>query len=41
VKPTEVLVAMIEEQRLFAMRSKLVSTARQLDESGAQLMRLT
>jgi flagellar basal-body rod protein FlgF len=41
VKPTEVLVAMIEEQRLFAMRSKLVSTARQLDESGAQLMRLS
>ncbi|MEL7691696.1 flagellar basal body rod protein FlgF [Citromicrobium bathyomarinum] len=41
VKPTEVLVAMIEEQRLFAMRSKLVSTARDLDESGAQLMRLT
>ncbi|MBD58625.1 MAG: flagellar biosynthesis protein FlgF [Citromicrobium sp.] len=41
VKPTEVLVAMIEEQRLFAMRSKLVTTARQLDESGAQLMRLT
>ena len=41
VKPTEVLVAMIEEQRLYAMRSKMVSTARQLDENGARLMRLS
>ena len=41
VKPTEILVAMIEEQRLFAMRSKLVSTAKELDQSSAQLMRLS
>ena len=41
VKPTEVLVEMIDQQRLFAMRGKLVSTARELDESGAQLMRLS
>lgn len=41
VKTTEVLVDMIEAQRLFAMRSKLVGTARELDESGAQLMRLS
>ena len=41
VKPTEVLVAMIEEQRLYAMRSKMVATARELDQSGAQLMRLS
>ena len=40
VKPTEVLVEMIDAQRLFAMRSKLIATARDVDESGAQLMRL-
>ncbi len=41
VKPTEVLVQMIEAQRLFAMRSKLVATARDCDEGSAQLMRLS
>jgi flagellar basal-body rod protein FlgF len=40
VKPTEVLVDMIDAQRLFAMRSKLIATARDIDESGAQLMRM-
>ena len=40
VKPTEILVDMIDAQRLFAMRSKLIATAKELDESGAQLMRL-
>lgn len=40
VKPTEVLVEMIDQQRLFAMRGKLVSTARDIDEAGAQLMKL-
>ena len=40
VNPTEVLVDMIDAQRLFAMRSKLISTAGELDQSGAQLMRL-
>jgi flagellar basal-body rod protein FlgF len=40
VKTTEVLVEMIDAQRLFAMRSKVISTAREIDESGAQLMRL-
>ncbi len=40
VKTTEVLVDMIDAQRLFAMRTKLISTAREIDESGAQLMRL-
>jgi flagellar basal-body rod protein FlgF len=40
VNPTEVLVDMIDAQRLFAMRSKLISTASDVDESGAQLMRL-
>jgi len=40
VNPTEVLVEMIDAQRLFAMRSKLISTASDVDEGGAQLMRL-
>ncbi|MEO1969676.1 MAG: flagellar basal body rod protein FlgF [Sphingomonadaceae bacterium] len=40
VKTTEVLVQMIEAQRSFALRSKFISTARDVDESGAQLMRL-
>jgi flagellar basal-body rod protein FlgF len=41
VKTTEVLVQMIEAQRLFAMRSKLIATARDCDEGSAQLMRLS
>lgn len=40
VKSTEVLVEMISQQRLFEMRTKLVTTAKDIDESGAQLMRL-
>ena len=40
VNPTEVLVEMIEAQRLFEMRSKLVSTARDIDQSGSSLMRI-
>lgn len=35
-----VLVEMIENQRLFDMRTKLVATARELDQGGASLMRL-
>ena len=41
VDPTQVLIEMVEAQRLFDMRAKLVSTARDLDERGASLMRLT
>ncbi|WP_374408659.1 flagellar basal body rod protein FlgF [Pelagerythrobacter sp.] len=41
VKPTEVLVEMIDAQRLFDMRSKLIATARDCDQAGAQLMRLS
>ena len=41
VDPTRVLVEMVEAQRLFDMRTKLISTARELDEGGAGLMRLT
>ncbi len=41
VNPSEVLVEMIEAQRLYDMRTKLVATAKELDEGGAQLMRIT
>lgn len=41
VRMTEILVEMIDQQRLFDMRTKLVATARELDESGATLMRLS
>lgn len=41
VKPSEVLVDMVEAQRLYDMRTKLVATAKELDEGGASLMRLT
>lgn len=40
VNASEVLVEMIAAQRLFDMRTKLVETARQLDEGSARLMRL-
>ena len=40
VDATHVLVEMIEAQRLFDMRTKLVATARELDEGSASLMRL-
>lgn len=40
VDMTQVLVQMVDAQRLFDMRTKLVATARELDESGATLMRL-
>lgn len=41
VRPSEVLVDMVEAQRLYDMRTKLVATAKELDEGGAQLMRLS
>lgn len=41
VQATQVLVDMIDSQRLFDMRSKLIATARDVDQSSAQLMRLT
>lgn len=40
VDSTSALVDMVEAQRLYDMRAKLVSTARDLDEGGASLMRL-
>lgn len=41
VQSTEVLVEMVEAQRSFDMRTKLIATARELDEGGASLMRIT
>jgi len=41
VVPSQVLVEMVEAQRLFDIRTKLVSTARELDEGGARLMRIS
>jgi flagellar basal-body rod protein FlgF len=41
VDPTQVLVEMVEQQRLFDIRTKLISTARDLDEGGASLMRIS
>lgn len=40
VDPSQVLVEMVEAQRLYDMRTKLVSTAREIDERGTQLMRI-
>jgi len=40
VQPTEVLVDMVEAQRSYDIRTKLISTARELDEGGASLMRV-
>lgn len=40
VNTSQVLVEMIEAQRMFEIRSKLVSTARELDEGSARLMRI-
>ena len=41
VNPTRVLVDMVEAQRLFEMRSKVVATAKDNDERSAQLMTLS
>ena len=41
VRPSQVLVEMIEAQRLYDMRTKLIATAKELDEGGASLMRLS
>ena len=39
--PPAVLVEMVEAQRLFDMRTKVVSQAREIDESSASLMRIS
>ena len=40
VDVTSILVQMVEAQRLFDMRTKLVATAKEIDEGGATLMRI-
>jgi flagellar basal-body rod protein FlgF len=40
VKTTEVLVEMIAAQRSYDLRTKLIATAKELDQGGASLMRL-
>ena len=37
VSPSQVLIEMVEAQRLYDMRTKLVATAKELDEGGAVL----
>jgi flagellar basal-body rod protein FlgF len=32
---------MVEAQRLYEMRTQLIATARDIDQGGAQLMRLS
>ncbi len=41
VVPSQVLVEMIEAQRLFDIRTKLVSTASEIDQGSARLMRIS
>ncbi|WP_370073222.1 flagellar basal body rod C-terminal domain-containing protein [Novosphingobium sp. THN1] len=41
VDPTRVLVEMVEAQRLFDMRTKVVAQAKEVDESSASLMRIS
>jgi len=41
VNASEVMVQMVEAQRLFDIRTKLIATARDIDEGGAALMRMT
>jgi len=41
VKPSDVLIQMVEAQRLFDIRTKLISTAKDIDEGGTALMRMS
>jgi flagellar basal-body rod protein FlgF len=41
VDPSAVLVEMVEAQRLFDIRTKLIATAKDLDENSASLMRMS
>jgi flagellar basal-body rod protein FlgF len=41
VNATMMMVEMIENQRSFDSRSKLLTTARDLDQAGASLMRIS
>ena len=39
VDPSQVLVQMLQAQRLFDIRTKLISTANEVDQSGTSLLR--
>ncbi len=39
VSPSEVMVEMVRAQRLFDIRTKLISTAKDIDQSGTALLR--
>ena len=41
VDPSDVMVQMIQSQRLFDIRTKLIATAKEVDQSGTSLMRLS
>ncbi len=41
VDPTRILVEMVEAQRLFDIRTKVVGQAKEIDESSASLMRIS
>ncbi|MFT4025186.1 MAG: flagellar basal body rod protein FlgF [Novosphingobium sp.] len=41
VKPSDMIVQMIQAQRLFDIRTKLIATARDIDQSGTSLMRIS
>ncbi len=41
VNSSDVLVEMVEAQRLFDIRTKLISTAREIDEGTSQLMKIS
>lgn len=40
VQPTQILVQMVEAQRLFDLRTKCIATAREIDAAGTDLMKL-
>ena len=41
VNPSDVLVNMVQAQRLFDMRTKLIATAKDIDQSATALMRIS
>ncbi|MDE2405411.1 MAG: flagellar basal body rod protein FlgF [Sphingomonadales bacterium] len=41
VSASEVMVQMVQAQRLFDIRTKMIATAREVDQSGSSLMRIT
>ncbi|MBU6266143.1 MAG: flagellar basal body rod protein FlgF [Sphingomonadales bacterium] len=41
VNPSEVMVQMVQAQRLYDIRTKMIATAREVDQSGSALMRIS